>query len=115
MNKYLTNLFERLDKLHNEYKTEMKTIEKIKYENNKEYQRLYRLKKKEELKEYAHHYYEDNIEEFKKRSNEQYLRNKEIEKEEIKAYKHQYYLDNKERYRERNKQYRDNKKNKLNI
>jgi len=110
MNKYLINLFDRLDKLHNEYKTEMKTIEKIKYENNKEYQRLYRLKKKEELQEYAHNYYNNNKDDFKKRSTEQYLRNKEMTKEDIKEYKHQYYLDNKEKYRERNKLYRENKK-----
>jgi hypothetical protein len=110
MNKYLTNLFERLDKLHNEFKTEMNSFEKIKYENNKEYQRLYRLKKKEQLQDYAHQYYQENIDEFKKRSNEQYLRKKENEKQDIKAYKHQYYLENKEKYKERNKEYRENKK-----
>jgi len=90
MNEYLTKLFLKLDKLNNDYKDELKTIEQIKYLNYNDYQRQYKAKNKDRMKQYYKNYYEDHKDTIKENQKKRYENIKD--NLDYKQRQHDYYI-----------------------
>lgn len=90
-----------------EQKTYQKAYKKKNKEKIKEYNKEYRSKNKEKIKESTNKYYEKNKEKIKEHQREYYKQNKEKKKE--------YFKNNKERIKEYSKEYREKNREKKSI